>query len=282
MTTTIRQMSAEEIIAALARKHSKDLFVPACKDGPTLRDYQQMDAWVMARSWAHPQYTAYEVKVHRGDFLRDRKWTGYLLNCNEFYFACPWKLIAPEEVPESAGLVWVTPNGGRVVTKRKAVWRDIPFPESVARYVLICRCRRPESRTLESDEGLHKMERQWWTEFIAEEKSDREIGWRASEKLMKRLDAARDEADTAKSAMRKYEELRAGLIAHGYDPDHPPSWNYGRDALCQRLEPNLTHLRGTLVRAGNEICYLREALRPFEPSEATTADESGSEEAGTL
>lgn len=79
---------AKNILRLLEAKHSKDLLIPECKDGPTqsVSEHLRMDAWVMNRSWAHPCYTAYEIKVTRSDFLNDRKWRGYLPYCNEFFF----------------------------------------------------------------------------------------------------------------------------------------------------------------------------------------------------
>lgn len=136
-------MTADAVIRLLAEKHADDVFVAECKDGPTqsVREHLKMDAWVMPRSWASPACTGYEVKVARSDFLRDEKWHKYLPLCHRFYFVCPTDLIQPEEVPESAGLLWVSKTGTKLYTKRKAPHRDVDIPESLFRYVLMCRAK---------------------------------------------------------------------------------------------------------------------------------------------
>ena len=87
-------ITANKIQSLLAVKHSKDIFVPECKDGPThTADHLRMDAWVMKRSWVRPLSIGYEIKISRQDFLNDQKWHSYLNYCNEFYFVCPAGLI---------------------------------------------------------------------------------------------------------------------------------------------------------------------------------------------
>jgi len=63
-------MTAKDIIKILSHKHRDDVFVTECKNGPSNRGYLRLDAWVMARSWARPKVTGYEVKVSRSDFLQ--------------------------------------------------------------------------------------------------------------------------------------------------------------------------------------------------------------------
>lgn len=70
----------------------------------------------------------YEVKVSRGDFLQDNKWTGYLNFCNQFSFVCPEGLIKEEELPLEVGLTYYKPQTGRLRVKRKAVERKIDLP----------------------------------------------------------------------------------------------------------------------------------------------------------
>lgn len=69
----------------------------------------------------------YEVKVQRGDFLQDGKWTGYLNFCNEFSFVCPEGLIKEDELPLEVGLIYYKLNG-RLRIKRRAVAREIKPP----------------------------------------------------------------------------------------------------------------------------------------------------------
>ena len=61
-------MKASDIIKLLEQRHSKDLFVPECKDGPTGSHgmHVRLDAWVMPKSWANPALRGYEVKITHG------------------------------------------------------------------------------------------------------------------------------------------------------------------------------------------------------------------------
>jgi len=77
--------TAHQLVDLLAAKHSEDVFVPECKLGPSYGDGNgRIDAWAMAKSWAHPLVNAYETKVSRSDFLNDNKWQMYLPFCNQF------------------------------------------------------------------------------------------------------------------------------------------------------------------------------------------------------
>lgn len=48
-----------------------------------------------------------EIKVNRGDFLKDNKWALYSQFCSSLTVACPADLIKPEEVEKPFGLLWV-------------------------------------------------------------------------------------------------------------------------------------------------------------------------------
>lgn len=56
---------------------------------------------------------AYEIKVDRGDWLRELKQPRKRLFAervaHECYFAAPWGIIRPDEVPEGWGLIVVSP-----------------------------------------------------------------------------------------------------------------------------------------------------------------------------
>lgn len=136
-------MNEQTVTDLLARRHSADVFVPQCKNGPThtATSLQIFDAWAMARSWSKPRVTGYEIKVARGDFLQDDKWVGYLPYCNCFSFVCPHGLIKLEEVPTDVGLLYVSKNGTKLYTKKKAKYRPIPAEnfEVIFRYILMCR-----------------------------------------------------------------------------------------------------------------------------------------------
>lgn len=173
-------MNATEVIQLLAEKHSNDIFVSECKNGPTTSaargQMRRMDAWVMARSWRHLALTAYEVKVSRSDFLNDKKWPAYLTCCNHFYFVCPTGLIQPDEVHKDCGLMWVSKTGRKLYTKKKAPSRDIEPPLDVLNYVLICRAKI----------GAEQYERnnlEYWKTWLEAEEDKWTVGSNVGRKL---------------------------------------------------------------------------------------------------
>lgn len=78
----------------------------------------RLDAWAM-NVWpsSHYRTIAYEIKVNRGDFLRELKNPAkrdYALTyADEFYFVAPRQLIKPAELPRGCGLVEVARVGER-------------------------------------------------------------------------------------------------------------------------------------------------------------------------
>ena len=148
-------VTEQYILNVLASKHTRDIFVPHCKTGPSYgfsnhcvcgRKYPSfgfiLDAWVMPYSWTKP-IIGYEVKVSRNDFRRDRKWMGYLQYCNLFYFVCPWGLIGLGQVPEEAGLIYLTKTGVGIRYMKRAPsrwWHTIP--QGIFQYVLMWRADR--------------------------------------------------------------------------------------------------------------------------------------------
>lgn len=212
---------AKHILDLLREKHSKDVFVAECKDGPTqsVSEHLRMDAWVMNRSWAHPCYTAYEIKVSRSDFLSDRKWRHYLPYCNEFYFVAPKGLIQVSELPPEAGLLELLGGAdGRRLVKRKApTWREAEVPESLFRYVLMCRvivgrsefhAERPESERVA-----------FWKQFVATKAEKRELGYQVGKAIREKAQHAEREAERMRDRMQEYEDIRSWLKHIGVDPD---------------------------------------------------------------
>lgn len=136
--STIR---ADEILQVLQRRHQADLWITEVKDGPsTMVRTSRMDGLAIKRSWTHPRFVGYEVKVSRSDFLRDNKWDFYLPLTHQFSFACPWDLIQPDELPSVVGLYWVNPEDGKLKQVRKPVLRPMQeLPTWLLYYVVISR-----------------------------------------------------------------------------------------------------------------------------------------------
>ena len=182
---------AKDILELLEARHSSDIGVAECKTGPTHgANHRRMDFWAMPRSWAHPSVSGYEIKVSRSDFLKDDKWPAYLPYCNLFYFVCPWKLIAVEEVPEQAGLLWASKTGTRLFTKLKAPHRDVQVPESLFRYILMARSKI--TSPLSPDHCAEDM----WREWLRKKESKAKLGYRVRMRLNKLTQEKIDETES--------------------------------------------------------------------------------------
>lgn len=182
-------ISAAGIVKLLASRHSGDVFVSECKDGPSQASrHIRMDAWAMPRSWSKPWCFGYEVKVSRSDFLRDDKWPAYLDCCNYFYFVAPPGIIDPGEVPEPAGLILTSKNGAKLFTKKKAPLREAEIPESLFRYVLMCRSDIHRER-------LTRPMEEYWREWLNEKGLKRELGMQVSRSIRREIEERVEKAE---------------------------------------------------------------------------------------
>lgn len=212
---------AKHIVDLLRAKHSKDIFVAECKDGPTqsVSEHLRMDAWVMNRSWAHPCYTVYEIKCSRSDFLNDRKWKHYLPYCNEFFFVAPKGLISATELPPEAGLLELLggADGKRLVRRKAPVWRDVEIPESLFRYVLMYRVKVGRSEYAVEQTKEDRAEQ--WRLFVKERIENRELGYQVGEAIRKTVEHYKRENERLDRRMDEYDEIRLFLNRIGVDPN---------------------------------------------------------------
>lgn len=262
-------MNAREIIQLLEEKHSKDVFVPECKDGPSqYGSHLRMDAWVMARSWSNPRVTGYEVKVSRSDFLRDDKWQRYLPYCNQFYFVCPAKLIQPEELPEGVGVIWVSATGSRLYTKRKAVYREVEIPEALYRYILMSRAQitEPKFGGSPNEKGI-----EYWKRWVEKREVNSEFGHMLSGAIAKTVRdevlMARAEHERLQERIERLEGIREFVRSIGLNPDNrfdvtPYLVQRQVERLQTVIPPDLhrkvERLAGELMKVGGELQGLRE------------------------
>lgn len=255
----VSAITARDIMGLLTTKHANDVFVPECKNGPThAASHLRMDAWAMARSWAHPRIVAYEIKVSRSDFVRDDKWRGYLPYCNELYFVCPPKMIALEELPADVGLMVPSANCTRVYTKRKAAYRDITIDEDVLRYVLICR-----AKIVRDTAYTHDDQTAYWGEWLARRKYTTDLGHRVSRALCKVISEKIVEVNTENQRLMgenaTLQDTRDLLQQLGFDGRVPSTWGVQRRVkqLQQTVPPGLEN---ALHNAQRAITAMREAL----------------------
>lgn len=195
---------ADLVLKALAHRHTArqrpDLFLTQVKTGATWdnRGLLIFDALAITRSWAHPRIIGYEVKVDRGDFLRDTKWPGYLKYCHEFYFVCPAGLIQPEELSPGVGLMCYMSEGERLITKRRAAHRDIELSWELFYYIAICR----------TDSDRHPFfnnRREFLEAWLGNKEETRQFGRAVGSRMAKELE----------SLSRRVEDLETELEAQG-------------------------------------------------------------------
>lgn len=216
-------VSAASLLHLLRHKHQGDLFVSECKTGPThVGQPFRFDAWVMKRSWAHPEYTGYEIKVTRSDFLRDEKWRAYLPFCNRLLFVSPLGVIKPEELPDSVGLLVPAPSGNKLLTKKKAIYRQVPEPVAVLLYILMSRAKIHSPTEYEAPNRSERTA--FWRAWLEEKQSADRVGHLVSRELRVRicgelgqaLERAREAEFARDAAVRRADDLeRIAAILNG-------------------------------------------------------------------
>ncbi len=225
------KISANDILRLLKSRHSEDVCVSECKNGPTqTKNHRRLDLWVFKRSWSPITMFGYEIKVSRSDFLKDDKWPSYLELCNHFYFVCPHGLIASDEVPEGTGLLWVAKTGGRVYVKKKAARREIEPPADLLFYVLMARTEIKEVGIMRTDKVAY------WKDWLARKKEKRDLGYEVSKRIREHVEMVERENLRLKRWNENLEAIKARLLELGFRPDVavPSVWG---------LERQLTQLK---------------------------------------
>ena len=224
-------MTAVDILNLLAIKHAEDVFVPECKDGPTHHTtHKRVDAWVMKKSWVHPLVIVYEIKTHRSDFLKDDKWRVYLELGNELYFVAPKGTITANELPAEIGLLEASPR--RLITRKKAIYRDVTIPLSVYQYILMCR-----TRVVKEQYGMSEMTADeklgGWRDWLDDKERFRNLDLNIKGKIREEILKAQDENKVISRRLEVYDDIRNMLKSLGLSPEDASRWDV-RDVLEQR------------------------------------------------
>jgi len=254
----------------LRAKHSEDVFVPRCKNGPTTTGGSRLrilDAWAMNRSWSRMTWYGYEIKVSRSDFLRDEKWTDYLALCNVLYFVAPPNVIDPRELPANVGLLVCSTNAKRLYTKKKAVRREIDPPVDLFLYLLMC-------RTVISDGDLdpeygraHRIA--YWQRVLEQKKKARDIDYSLKGKISERIAELRQRTDAAEARAHTLEYVERRIVELGFDPEQPLSdWRISQK--LQELRDDIPHdLTFTIRRATDNLNTLVEKIEALKGGVST-------------
>jgi hypothetical protein len=263
-----RRVTAADILTLLEARHRDDVFIRECKDGPTHEgSHRRLDAWAMKRSWAHPAFHGYEIKVSRGDWLRDSKLADYLPMCSDLWLVAPKAIAYPEELPTGVGLLEVASTGNRLVTRRKAVHRDIPPHVGTLLYILMCRARIDDERSPDRRERARQA-----AEWLAAGREERrKIGTAIQAELSRAVLARTSEfEERAAEAERRAESLQhaaAVLQELGIDPASSCAlWTMKRrmrEALGDGLLDSLREAQRALAAA--EAAVITNSSREGEP-----------------
>ena len=137
------KITSTVIKRALAERHEKDFFLTEVKNGstyfPANGGLRILDALAIKKSYTHPCFTGYEIKISRSDFLRDSKFYTYENLVNELYLVCPKGMIDRTELPESVGLLYYDPKDKFVRMKKRAIYRKIEYSPEMLLYIIYSR-----------------------------------------------------------------------------------------------------------------------------------------------
>jgi hypothetical protein len=246
---------AQILLNFLRQKHDADVFVPECKDGPThYTNYLRMDAWVMTRSWANPMSIVYEIKCSRNDFLNDQKWRNYLHYCNEFYFVTPKGTIQPNELPAEVGLLEGTTNLKRLICRKRAVYRDLEVPESVYRYILMCRARivSEYNPDMTREERLAMYVKRLDSPFKL-------TGLKIARQIREYIEKIESENANLVNQHKDYDDIRGFLTSIGLTPDMRISrWTVERAIKGEDRDRFIRELKEVIDRSQNIIDRLQQ------------------------
>jgi hypothetical protein len=253
-------VTAGTLLQLLAQRHAGDVFVPECKTGPTWTGNPiRLDAWAMKRSWASPVTWGYEIKVSRGDFLRDDKWHGYLDYCSDFYLVCPPGLILANELPPGVGLINCSTNAKVLYTRVKAVRREVQTPRELLVYVLM-------SRSQISKTDLAERRRQdredYWREWLAKKSEDRDLGEAVGKAIRQTIEERIKNAERENRELREvnegFESLRRMLASLDMPADRV-SW-YAERRVREVIGGVPTDFLATIRKAKEELQQVEHKL----------------------
>jgi hypothetical protein len=263
-------VTANDILKLLLKKHKDDICVPECKHGQswTKEKVKRFDLWAMKKSYTNPITWIYEIKVSRQDFLHDNKWQTYLPFCTDFYFVAPAGIISVDEVPEQAGLLLSSKNGTRLYCKKKAPHRDVIIPDSVFKYILMSRAKIVDSTYANVENGNDK--KRYWQQWLDNKNENQDLGYNVSHKIRqlydKNVKLVRMNQDQLEIRIEKLESIRIILKDLGFDENNL-GWNY-REKIRQRIaeinegfpENNVTkHLELAIKNLQNTIEIIKES-----------------------
>ena len=278
-SSRIARMMAGDVAGLLEERHHNDVFVAECKDGPTWNgSHLRLDGWAMLKTRSPPTTIGYEIKVSRGDWLNDQKVAGYLPLCHQLYIVAPDGVVDQAELPPECGLLRVTSGGKRLLTVKKAPYRNIEWPGDLLAYILMSRATITRDRFARTpDEG-------YWRDWLATREEEREIGHRVSRSLAARyrrdvLDIKSRLEASDRDRQRIEDAIDAIKRKTGIDLRELGGWS--AESMAQRFaerleafppecERSLTAAKEAIERAMTTIERRRPTVEPRAPTFPTS------------
>lgn len=217
-----------DIKNALAKKHKSEFFITECKTGPTMTGLYKFDGIAIYKSWTRPQIRGYEIKISRSDFLGDNKFYNYLPYCHEMYFVVPTGLIDRTEIPTEIGLIYYNPKTGGLITKKKAIYRNIEISADMLFYIFMNRIDgdRPQ---FTSDKA------EFFKAWLENKESNRQLAYQVKNRMtaeIERLEGELRRADVDAEYKKELDDIDKVLYQHG---ERSYRWNGGRASAIERL-----------------------------------------------
>lgn len=198
-------MIANDVLKMLESRHAKDAFFSEVAIDSNKR---RMDAWAMIPSYSKSLTIAYEIKVTRRDFVQDKKMHEYTMYANEAYLVCPSDVAKPEELPDGWGLLVV--SGSRLMTKKKAQYRETDIPEAFYQALIASKVRRWDGSLISREIERRVQGVATYEDYVAGKKTLADIGYQMGRKLSEDLYNFEREKSRLQS---RNEELEAKWVA---------------------------------------------------------------------
>lgn len=265
------RLSADDLRALLAKKHSDDVFVPECKDGPTqTRAHRRLDAWVLLKTWSPITTIGYEIKVDRADWRRDEKLHDYMPLCHLLYIVAPNGVVPVEELPAGCGLIVPVGNSGRLQVKRKAARREIALPSELMVYVLMCRTEITRERFNYNEDRKHWRAKEL-REWVDGKKDRHTLSYAVNAKIRDAFEEQERRLSTERQRNDELASVRTRIAELGFDITQPVNhW-----AVRSRLDRlNATIDDYTLGRIRHEAKQLEKLADQLEAIKTFKVDNS--------
>lgn len=250
------KLRSADVVAALRKHFESHIVFTEVKNGPTFGgSHRRLDVMAVKRTWSPITIVGVEVKISRSDFTADDKWPEYLLLCQQFYWACPAKLIDPSEIDPRCGLIYVYETGAARTVKR-AQHRDIPPDPYMLLYLLLWRDDRNERHQNADRERI-----------IQEMRENKRIGegyrWFVAEKLNEAHKLVEDADRSVKRAKNEAHEALESvkLVTDWCAENHLPMWELKHLLETCREVHNMSRFKSQLSDLVLSASALDKALK---------------------